>query len=126
MKLKGLALNDNVFWILEAHINEGELDKLKALMHEMVEGTKRDEPGALNYEWFIAEDGTTLHLHERYADSGATMVHLGNFRQKYAERFRKYLTITKITMYGNPSDAVRQAMAASSPIYLSLSDGFAR
>lgn len=119
-------MNDNVFWILEADIHAGELENLRALIHEMVEGTKRDEPGALCYEWFIADDGTSLHIYERYADSDAVMAHLGNFRQKYAERFRKYLTTTKITMYGNPNEAVRQAMAASSPVYLSLTEGFAR
>jgi hypothetical protein len=92
-------------------------------MSEMVAGTKRDEPG---YEWFIADDGSSLHLYERYTDSAATMVHLGNFAQKYAERFLTYLTITKITMYGNPSADVRAAFSARSPLYMSLSDGFAR
>ena len=116
-------MSDNVFWILEANINAGQLDNLKALMTEMVEATKRDEPGALNYEWFIADDGNSLHLYERYADSGAVMVHRGNFGQKFAERFLAYLTITKITMYGNPSNQVREAFVAT---YMSLSAGFAR
>ena len=117
-------MNNNVFWVLEANINDGQFDHLNALMSEMVEATKRDEPGALNYEWFIAEDGKSLHLYERYADSGATMVHLGNFGQKFAERFVAYLTITRITMYGNPSDEVRAAFATFTPIYWSLSAGF--
>ena len=119
-------MNENVFWILEANINAGQLDNLKALMGEMVEGTKRDEPGALNYEWFIAEAGKTMNLHERYADSGAVLVHLANFSQKYGERFMAYLTPTKITMYGNPSHDIRAAFSAFTPIYWSLSDGFAR
>ena len=53
-------MDDHVFWILEADIKAGQLDKLKVLMREMVEGTQRDEPGALNYEWFIADDGKSL------------------------------------------------------------------
>jgi len=81
------SMNDHVFWILEADIKAGQLDKLKALMREMVEGTQRDEPRALNYEWFIADDGKSLHLYERYADPDAVMVHRGNFAQKYRERF---------------------------------------
>ena len=118
-------MNDNVFWILEANINAGQLDNLKALITEMIEGTQHDEPGALNYEWFITDDGKRLHLHERYADSDAVMVHLGNFAQKYAERFLSYLTTTQITMYGSPSDSIREAFASSTPTYLSLSAGFA-
>ena len=119
-------MNENIFWILEANIHADQLDNLKYLMSEMVDGTKRDEPGALNYEWFIADDGKSLHLHERYTDSGAVIVHLGNFSQKYSERFLTYLTATKITMYGNPSDAVREAFAGFTPIYMSLSTGVTR
>jgi quinol monooxygenase YgiN len=47
-------------------------------MNDMVESTKA-EPGALNYEWFISEDGTSCHIYERYADSAAAMVHMGHF-----------------------------------------------
>jgi quinol monooxygenase YgiN len=121
-----MLMNDNVFWILEATIHPGQLDNLKALMREMVEGTQRDEPGALNYEWFIADDGNSLHLYERYADSEAVMAHRRNFAQKYRERFLSCLTITKMTLYGNPSDAVREGFAPSNPVYMSMAYGFAR
>jgi quinol monooxygenase YgiN len=119
-------MSDNVFWILEADINAGHLDNLKALIGEMVVGTKHDEPGALDYQWFISDDGTMLHIYERYADSEAVMVHRRNFAQKYAERFQTYLTVTKITMYGDPSADVRAGFAASNPLYIRLAEGFAR
>ncbi len=119
-------MSNNVFWILEATINAGQLDNLKALMSEMVAGTMGEEPGALIYEWFIADDGKTLQLHERYADSEAAMIHRANFGQKYAQRFSTYLTVTKLTMYGNPSDQVREGFARFAPTYMGLSAGFAR
>jgi quinol monooxygenase YgiN len=124
-------MNDHVFWILEADIKAGQLDKLKALMREMVEGTQRDEPGALNYEWFIADDGKSLHLYERYADPDAVMVHRGTFAQKYSERFLTCLTTTKMTLYGNLNSEIRAAFAPSesqqrNPVYMSMADGFAR
>ena len=55
-------MSENVSWILEADIKPGQLDNLKALIHEMVAGTNRDEPGALAYEWLIADDASTLYL----------------------------------------------------------------
>lgn len=119
-------MNDHVFWILEADIKAGQLDKLKALMREMVEGTQRDEPGALDYEWFIADDGKSLHLYERYADPDAVMVHRGNFAQRYRERFLTCVTITKMTLYGNLNSEIRAAFAPSNPVYMSMADGFAR
>jgi quinol monooxygenase YgiN len=119
-------MNDHVFWILEADIKAGQLDELKALMREMVDGTQRDEAGALNYEWFIADDGTSLHLYERYADPHAVMVHRENFAQKYRERFLTCLTITKMTLYGNLNSEIRAAFAPSNPVCMSMADGFAR
>jgi quinol monooxygenase YgiN len=119
-------MHDHVFWILEADIKAGQLDTLKALMREMVEGTQRDEPGALNYEWFIADDGKSLHLYERYADPDAAMVHRENFAQKYRERFVTCLTITKMTLYGNLTSEIRAAFAPPDRVYMSMADGFAR
>jgi quinol monooxygenase YgiN len=119
-------MSNHVFWILEATIKDGQLDNLKTLISEMVDGTMREEPGALTYEWFIADDGQSLHLYERYADSEAVMVHRGNFGQKYAQRFSAYLTVTKMTIYGNPSDQVREGFARFAPTYLKQSAGFAR
>ena len=117
-------MSDQVFWILEADINAGRFDDLRVLIREMVDGTQRDEPGALAYEWLITDDNRSLHLYERYTDSDAVMVHRENFAQKYAERFRTYLTVTKMTMYGNPSEAVRAAFAHAD--YIRLHDGFSR
>ena len=68
--IKEVDVSDNVFWVVELAIIPGQLDAFKALMNEMVAATQADEPGALNYEWFISEDGTTCHIYERYADSG--------------------------------------------------------
>jgi quinol monooxygenase YgiN len=120
------TMNDHVFWILEAEINPGQLDELKALMREMVEGTRRDEPGALNYEWFIADDGKSLHLYERYADPDAVMVHRENFAQKYRERFSTCVTITKTTLYGNLNSEIRAAFGPSNRVYMSMAAGFSR
>jgi quinol monooxygenase YgiN len=118
------SMSDQVFWILEADINAGQFDNLRVLIREMVDGTQRDEPGALAYEWLITDDHQFLHLYERYTDSDAVMVHRKNFAQKYAERFRTYLTVTKMTMYGNPSEAVRAAFAHAD--HVRLYDGFSR
>jgi hypothetical protein len=54
------------------------------------------------------------------------MVHRENFAQKYGERFFTYLTVTKMTLYGNINSEIRAAFAPSNPVYMSTSDGFAR
>src|SRR5258708_8609559 len=89
------AMSDNLIGIAENNINAGQYDNLKALLREMMDSIQRDEPGTLNYEWFIAEDGKSVDAFERYVDSGACMVHLGNLGPKYGERLVACVTATK-------------------------------
>ena len=119
-------MSDHVHWMLEVAIKPGELDNFKALMNEMVEATEANEPNTLNYEWFISEDGSNCHIYERYADSAATMTHLGSFGQNYAERFLAMVNPTRFVVYGNPNDEVRQALAGFGAVHMEQIGGFAR
>ena len=119
-------MNNEVFWLLELNIKSGEVGTLKALMKEMSDATQADEPGTLNYEWFINADGTTCHIYERYADSAATMIHLENFGAKFAERFMAILEPTRFMVYGNPDDAVKKALEDMGVEFVTPLGGFAR
>ena len=119
-------MSDNIHWVLELDIKDGELDNFKGVMKDMVDGTRADEPGALNYEWFISGDGKQCHIYERYADSAATMVHLGNFGEKFAERFLAISTPTRLMVYGDPSAEVRAAMAGFGAVHMEQIGGFKR
>ena len=119
-------MNDNVFWTVEATIKPGELDNFKALMKDMVEATQANEPNTMNYEWFTSEDETRCHIYERYADSAATMTHVGNFGQHFAERFMAVLDVTGMTVYGNPNDEVREALSGFGAVFMVPIGGFAR
>jgi quinol monooxygenase YgiN len=115
-----------VSWVIKFSINSGQRGAFVSLMEEMVEGTMADEPGALAYEWFIADDDRTVHIYERYADSDATMVHLGNFGQKYAERVMAISEVTGFSVYGDASDAVRGALGPFGAEFLGTLGGFHR
>jgi len=114
-----------VCWNLQVAVREGRLPDFRSLMNEMVEST-RAEAGTQTYEWFISEDGTTCHLYERYTDSAAALVHLGNFGSKFAERFLSCVEPTGFTVYGNPSDEVRGALDGFGAAYLGWFGGFSR
>ena len=119
-------MSSDVFWMLEMTIRPGQLDALKALMPEMVEATQANEPGTLNYEWFISADETQCHIYERYADSDAVMTHLGNFGANFAERFMACFEPTSFSVYGPASTDVRDALAAFGAVHLDAMDGFRR
>ena len=118
-------MSDTVSWNLQMSVREGQLSEARELMAEMVEST-RGEPGTLGYEWFLGAGGTVCHIHERYADSDAVMVHLGNFGAKFAERFLQCFEPTDLYVYGEPSDEARAALDALGAVYLGTFGGFSR
>ena len=118
-------MSDNVSWNLRLSIQDGQLDNFLALMAEMVDSTQT-ESGTLSYEWFLNEDKVNCHINEKYADSDAVMVHLGNFGSKFAARLMEYVEVNSISVYGNPSDQVRGGLAGLNPVYHELIGGFAR
>jgi quinol monooxygenase YgiN len=117
-------MSDTVSWVVELAIKPGQLDAFKALVSDMVAATQANEPGALNYEWFISEDGTTCHIYERYADSAAVMAHLAN-AGVFGERWAATVEIVGGTSYGTPSDEVRAIVTQMGPVMAPLG-GFVR
>ncbi len=80
----------------------------------------------MNYEWFINQDGTTCHVYERYADSNATMVHIGTFGEKFAERILAITKPQRLTVYDDPDAAVRDALAGFGAVHMTQIGGFTR
>lgn len=114
-----------VSWNLRITVNEGQLEAFRSLMHEMVASTQQED-GTLGYEWFLGDDGATVHIHERYKDSGAAMVHMGNFGANFAERFLSMIVPLSIHVYGDASPELREAMAPFGAVHMADFGGFSR
>lgn len=119
-------MSNAVHWVIELDIKDGAYDAFEALMTEMVDATKANEPGATHYEWYVSEDKNHLSIYERYVDSAAVMVHLGNFGANYAERFLALLAPTRLTVFGDASQEVRDALAGLGAVHMAEVGGFAR
>jgi len=118
-------MSEEVYFMLERSVQDGALDKFKALMQDMVASTK-NEPDTLNYEWTISEDGRTCHIYERYKDSAAMTAHLGIFGVKFANRFMAAVKPTRLVVYGAPDRQAKDALAALKPTYMAVLGGFKR
>lgn len=114
-----------IYWMLELNINGGQQDNFKTLMNEMVKATGENESGALIYEWSTNADETQCHILERYENSKAIMEHMKGFAP-FAERFMEVFTPVKFTVYGNPDEEAREALAALKPVYMDIAAGFKR
>lgn len=118
-------MSNVISWNLQMSVREGHLNDVRKLVSEMVAAT-RQETGTQGYEWFLSADGKRCHINERYADSGAVMVHLGNFGAKFAERFLACFEPTAFSVYGEPSAEVRAALDGFGAAYLESLGGFNR
>ena len=112
-----------ISWNLQLAVHDGRLADARNLMKEMVTVTEQED-GVLGYEWFLSEDGTVCHTNERYTDSAAVLVHLGNFGSKFADRFLACFTPTALFVYGEPSAEARAALDGFGARYLGWLGGF--
>jgi quinol monooxygenase YgiN len=119
-------MNNHVFWIFEFAVNEGQFNKLTELMEEMVAATIKNEPETIGYEWTVSEDNRQCHIHERYADSDATVKHLKTFVEQYAGRLMELGNATRFVVYGNPNNEVKQALDGFGAVYMPTIGGFHR
>jgi|TARA_R110002072_G_scaffold102123_3_gene224721 quinol monooxygenase YgiN len=119
-------MTGHVYWIYELEIKAGQYEKFAALKDEMIAATKADEPGTLNYEWSVNEDKTICHVLERFENSDAALVHMGNFGKKFAARFLEVLTPKVMTLYGDPSEKVLGALARVGAVQMPSVGGFSR
>ena len=118
-------MSDVVAWLVDHSIKSGQLDNFKTLVEEMVQST-RNEPNTLAYEWFISEDNSSCHSYERFADSAAAMTHLGNFGDKFAERFLPLVEIKQFTVYGASNDEVKALLGGFGATFMGQLNGFDR
>lgn len=118
-------MDKQVSWLVEVDVKPGQLETFKTLVNDMVESTSV-EAGTLSYEWFSSEDGTLVHIYERYADSDELLAHFQGFLEKFAERFSAAVDLKRFFVYGEPSSAAREALDALNPTYLGTLGGFVR
>ena len=54
------------------------------------------------------------------------MLHLGWFGENYADRILAIAEVTRFTVYGNPSDQVKEVLNNFGAVYMAPFGGFAR
>ena len=110
-------MGDQVAWLVELAVKPGQLDDFRALTGEMVEST-RSERGVLSYQRFVSEDGRSVHVYERYADSAAAVAHLRVFEQRFAARFAGMVDRRRFTVLGTPADELKRMLDRFGATYL--------
>ena len=117
-------MNNHIHWQLEVRIREGKQQEFRDFFKKMVDRT-RPEPETLIYEWYFSSDGKICHIHERFADSQALLLHGENFGQ-HADEFFAITETIRMTVHGSPDKTARDAIAVFQPEYFVWAAGFNR
>src|ERR1700730_4023269 len=110
-------MGGDISWQVELEVKPGQLASFRALTGEMLAVTRR-EPGVLSYQRFVSEDGTIVHIYERYADSAAAVVHLEEFAKRFADRFIAMVERKSFTVFGYPSAELKAVLDGFNAMYL--------
>ena len=108
---------EEMSWHVELRVKPGQLGNFRRLTGEMVAAARR-EPGVLSYQRFVSEDGTAVHIYERYADSAAAVVHLEEFAKRFAGRFIAVVERKSFTVFGYPSAGLKAVLDGFNAMYL--------
>lgn len=107
-----MQLSKNIVWTVDAQIKDEK--KFNLAMKKITEATFEEE-GSMNHEWFIAEDGTTAHVYERYKDSEAALKHLETW-SKLSPLFMEGAEMLNFKVYGDLSPELEQAVGGATSV----------
>ena len=110
-------MSKEVSWHVELTLKSGQIESFQALTGEMVEAARSDS-GVLSYQRFVSNDGTLIHVYERYADSAAALTHPRNFAKNFSSRYLTMVERRRFLVFGRPNDELRRLLNEFGAIYL--------
>jgi quinol monooxygenase YgiN len=102
-------------------ISPGAADQFKQLAAEAL-ATIRGEPGTLQHDWFFSNDGDRCVVRETYASSDAFLAHLAGAGPLLGQLVELGGGL-ELEVFGEPSAALRDAIAAFRPRIYRYSQG---
>jgi quinol monooxygenase YgiN len=92
-----------------SEIHEGKLEQLKTAMKELVEFVDANEPQPIAYNVYFDEDDARMTVVQLHPDSASMEFHM-NVAGSAFPRLAEFLTLSRIDLYGKPSDELLEQM----------------
>lgn len=119
--------SSRVHFRAEFTIDDGKLGEYKELVQDMSRVVKTNEPDTMDYQFYLNRDGTKCIVHETYANSEAVLAHnTGVASQTILPKIFGISRISRLDVYGNPSEELRKVLTNFSPQFYNLIAGFSR
>jgi quinol monooxygenase YgiN len=102
-------------------IHAGKVEEFKKIAADCITAVKKNEKGALQYDWFFSPDQTECVVRETYADSNAVLAHMGNVGDLLGKLIG--LGDFELEIFGNMSEELQNAAAGLNPKVYSFYKG---
>jgi quinol monooxygenase YgiN len=104
--------NSSIHFRALVTIVKGKREEYKKLVQEMSRTVEANEPGTLHYQFYLNRDETKCIVNEIYADSEATLAHInGVASQTILPKIHNVSRISRLEVYGNPSEELQKELA---------------
>ena len=109
---------DRIIVIATLELVGDNLSELQAVVTELQQHCRQTEEGMLQYDWYKADNSSTLKVLETYVDSEAVLFHFDNYKS-FAPRLSEFRTFVSLEVYGNASNALRKRVEKINAIHYS-------
>ena len=111
----------------EYMIEEGKIEEFKKLIHDISKLVETNEPYTTNYQFYLNKAETKCIVNETYASSEAALAHSkGVALQKILPKILSIAKMTRIDVYGNPSEELQKAFTSLGAQTYNFFVGFSR
>ena len=112
----------------EITIEEGKIEEFKKLVQDMSRAVEANEPDTINFQYYLnRDDETKCIVNETYANSEAALAHIsGVASQTILPKVFSVSRISRLDVYGNPSEELQKAITSLGPQIYNLFTGFSR
>jgi quinol monooxygenase YgiN len=120
-----MSNNEDIHFRAEVTIDEGKKEEYKKLIQDMSRVVEANEPGTINYRFYVNKPETECVVWETYANSEAVLAHInGVASQTILPKIHSVSKIRRLDIYGNPSEGLQKALSGT--LTFNLFAGFSR
>jgi quinol monooxygenase YgiN len=111
----------------ELTVEEGKIEEFKKLVQDMCRAVEAKELETTNYQFYLYGAEPKCIVWETYTSSEAALAHInGAASQTILPKIFNISKMTRVEVYGEPSEELQKIIANSSPITYNLFIGFSR
>lgn len=102
-------MSDPIVYIDRSEIREGRLEELREAIDELVAFVDTQEPQLISYGFYLDEEAGRMTVVAIHPDSASLELHMEVGGPQF-RKFKDFIRLQKIEVYGQPSDTVLSAL----------------